>query len=186
FYRYFNTNNIWLNLCFVKEFLEKEGNILLPLILNPKRVDPRNDNSPGVFQIESAIGAAISIFPGASAVIVPKDRLIPVKKCNDLLLVESDCFVLNSEGRLVWNPNKKQQAIRIDLDSAFYGKIDRLNARFNEGIPSLLNCDALTIIGDVRFESNVAIHGTVRIENQGPAQAVINKGSVIDRDLTFF
>lgn len=186
FYRYFNTNNIWLNLLFIKQVLEKEGNILLPLILNSKTVDPRDEMSPAVFQIESAIGAAISIFPGASAVIVPKDRLIPVKKCNDLLLVMSDCFILSPEGRLVWNKNKKKGGIRIDLDPKFYAKIDQLKARFPDGAPSLSDCEELIIIGDVRFESNVTIQGSVKIENHGLQQAVIKKDTLIERNLTFY
>ncbi|MFH1102494.1 MAG: UTP--glucose-1-phosphate uridylyltransferase [Pseudomonadota bacterium] len=186
FYRYFNTNNIWINLKFLSRLLEKEGNVVLPLILNRKTLDPRDDHSPMVYQVESAVGAAISLFEGATAVIVPKSRLVPVKKCNDLFLVASDCFILNSQKRLIWNPERTTETIRIDLDPNFYGKIDLLEERINSGVPSLLNCESLTIRGDVRFEKGVTICGTVRIENRNATQAVIKEKSVVDRDLIFY
>ena len=50
--------------------------IHLPLILNPKTLDPRDKNSPSVYQIESAMGAAISLFDGATAVNVPANPIL--------------------------------------------------------------------------------------------------------------
>jgi hypothetical protein len=50
-----------------------------------------------VFQLETAMGAAIECFPGASAVVVPRTRFVPVKKCNDLLLLRSDAYVLTPD-----------------------------------------------------------------------------------------
>jgi hypothetical protein len=46
-----------------------------------------------------------------------------------------------------------------------------------------VECDALTIHGDVRFEKGVVVRGTVTITNPGPAPAVIKAGAVIERDL---
>ena len=83
------------------------------------------------------------------------------------------------------NPKTKSRAIRIDLDPQFYGKIDLFDERFSNGAPSLVDCDSLTVKGDVRFESNIAIKGKVVIENNGKAQAVIRKGSVIEKNLIF-
>jgi hypothetical protein len=46
-----------------------------------------------------------------------------------------------------------------------------------------VDCDALTIPGDVRFEGDVVIRGAVAITNSGSRPALIKTGTVIDRDL---
>ncbi|MGD8891779.1 MAG: UTP--glucose-1-phosphate uridylyltransferase, partial [Desulfobacterales bacterium] len=55
--------------------------------------------------------------------------------------------------------------------------------RFAEGIPSLIDCESLTIEGDVRFEKNVTLKGNVVIKNSGKSQMVIKQGSVIDESV---
>ncbi len=184
-YRFFNTNSIWVNLKFLKALLNRENTVHLPLILNPKTLDPRDHQSPKVFQIETAMGAAISLFKGATAVVVPKSRLVPVKKCNDILAVRSDCYVLTQNGQLIVNPLRKLEALSIDLDPSFYGKLDLLDKRFKDGIPSLIECEALTIKGDVRFGKRVTIRGNVIIENRQDVQATIEDGTIIDQNLLF-
>jgi UTP--glucose-1-phosphate uridylyltransferase len=188
-YRYFNTNSIWINLTALKDLFDTSGTIRLPLIVNPKTLDPRDKSSPPVYQIETAMGAAISLFDGATAVRVPRSRFFPVKTCNDLLAVRSDCFVYTPEDKLQVNPqrrsNHRADAIKIKLDSQYYGKIDDLDERFSQGAPSLVDCDSLTIEGDVRFEKDVKIQGSVTITNNNPTQAVIKSGTVIDQDLIF-
>ncbi|UCE54919.1 MAG: UTP--glucose-1-phosphate uridylyltransferase [Desulfobacterales bacterium] len=186
-YRYFNTNNIWINLKALKTLFDKKKTIHLPLILNPKSLDPRDKSSPPVYQIETAMGAAISLFEGATAVKVPRFRFFPVKTCNDLLAVRSDCFVYTQEENLRINPkrqaNRKPDTIIIKLDPLYYGKIDDLDDRFNQGPPSLVDCESLNIEGDVRFENDVIIKGSVLIKNSNTSQAVIKRGTVIDQDL---
>ena len=85
------------------------------------------------------------------------------------------------------NPARKatgrSEAIKIKLDSKYYGKFDVLEERFPAGAPSLRDCDALTINGDVRFEQDVVIRGTVTISNSGSRPAVIRAVTVVDRDL---
>ena len=184
-YRFFNTNNIWINLEFLKNLLEKSGTVPLPLILNPKFLDPRDDSSPEVFQVETAMGAAIALFEGATAVKVSRSRLIPVKKCNDLLAVRSDCFIFSEDYRLILNPDRRLDSIRINLDPKYYGKIDLFNERFKNGVPSLLDCESLTIEGDVFFEANVTLKGNVIIVNRNPHREILRAGSVIDRDVSF-
>jgi UTP--glucose-1-phosphate uridylyltransferase len=188
-HRYFNTNNIWINLAYLKTLMEKNNAMLLPMILNPKRLDPRIENSPPVFQVESAMGAAISLFDGTTALRVPRSRFSPVKKCDDLLAVRSDLFVLTDSGDMTLSPRRKKsgrpETIHIRLDPTFFGNIDRFNERFNAGVPSLIDCESLTIEGDVRFESPVSISGRVSIKNSSSRQAVVKKGSHIDGDLTF-
>jgi UTP--glucose-1-phosphate uridylyltransferase len=187
-FRYFNTNNIWVNLEYLQTLLNERGMIQLPMILNPKTLDPRNADSPKVFQIETAMGAAVSMFQGATAVCVQRHRFAPVKTCNDLLAVRSDCFVRTSEENIEISPARPAELnnhpVKVKLDPAFFGKIDLLEERFPDGPPSLVNCESLSVEGDVRFGGNVKIEGRVVISNPGSAQAVIAAGSRIDRDTT--
>jgi UTP--glucose-1-phosphate uridylyltransferase len=186
-YQYFNTNNIWVHLKALKTLFDQQKIIHLPLILNPKTLDPRDESSPAIYQIESAMGAAISLFEGATAIDVPRTRFYPVKTSNDLLAVRSDCFVYNIDESLRINPirfkRNKPDVTKVDLDPKYYGKIDDLEKRFRNGIPSLVDCDALTIEGDVLFEKDVRIRGSVTIKNTRPTQAIIKAGTVIDQDL---
>ncbi len=188
-YRFFNTNNIWVNLEALSTLFEKDHTLHLPMILNPKTVDFRNESSPAVYQVETAMGAAISLFDGATAVRVPRSRFFPVKSCNDLLALRSDCYVLEDNYQLHLNPERrsagKPETVKIKLDPKFYGKIDLLEQRFKEGLPSLVDCESLEIEGDVSFESDVVIQGLVSIKNTQNAAAVIKQGTIINSDLIF-
>ncbi len=181
-YGFFNTNNLWINLKFLADLIEKDKTVRLPMILNPKTLDPRDENSPVVFQVETAMGAAVSLFEGATAVKVPRTRFFPVKKCNELLSIRSDRFVFSDEKKLILALNGKSDKIKINLDPRYYGKADQFDERF-ENVPSLLECESLTIEGDVLFEKNVTIKGEVRIKNTRKSQAVIKEGTVITNDL---
>jgi UTP--glucose-1-phosphate uridylyltransferase len=188
-YRFFNTNSIWINLHSLNSLFKDDHTIQLPMILNPKNVDPRNENSPPVFQIETAMGAAISQFDGTTAVRVPRTRFFPVKSCNDLLALRSDCYVLGEKENLRINPQRvtasRPDTIRIKLDPKFYGRIDLLEKRFQEGLPSLADCESLSIEGDVYFEGHVTIKDRVSIKNSHNSPAVIKKKTVIDKDIVF-
>jgi UTP--glucose-1-phosphate uridylyltransferase len=104
------------------------------MIVNHKTVDPRDEKSPPVYQIETAMGSAISLFEGAVAVNVPRARFLPVKTCNDLLAVRSDCFVYSEREGLRINPVRestgRNETIRIRLDAKYYGNFDQMEARF--------------------------------------------------------
>ena len=184
-YGYFNTNNLWINLAGLKDFLAKTPFMKLPMILNAKTLDPRDKTSPKVYQIETAMGAAISLFEGASVVKVPRTRFYPVKTCNELLAIRSDCFILSEEGKLRINPARSSGPIKIDLDPEFFGKFDQLEERFKNGIPSLLNCGSLTVKGDVCFGKDIQITGNVKITNSLPSRVCIEDGTIIDSDLVY-
>ena len=185
YYRFFNVNSLWIDLRALNELVQAKRMIHLPMILNPKTVDPRDNRSPAVYQIETAMGAAISLFKGATAVKVPVTRFRPVKKCADLLALRSDCFVFQPDGSLVPNPDRHLGRIQVKLDPAFYTKIDDFERRFSQGVPGLLDCETLTVKGNVFFEKDVTIKGSVRLHNPNPEAAVIPAGSVIEEDVTF-
>ena len=181
---FFDTNNIWIHLEAFNNFMKRHETSQLPMICNAKTLDPRDKNSPAVYQIETAMGAAIHLFDNAIAVRVPRSRFFPVKTCNELLAIRSDCFIFSKDNRLIQNPRRKYDAITINLDPAYYGKFDLLENRCPQGVPSLLDCESLAIKGDVLFEKNVTIQGRVTIQNSRAHQVVIRAGMVIDRDLT--
>ena len=185
-YRYFNTNNIWVNLIFLKEQLEKTNNSLgVPMIINPKRIDPKDDSSPEVYQIETAMGSAISVFKNATAIRVPRTRFSPVKKCQDLLALSSDCYVMTQEGRIIQNPERRFGTIRIDLDDRYYKKVDQLKERFPHGSPSLINCTSIRIKGNVYFNREVVVKGDVNIISSSSRKVCVPQGTVINKDLIF-
>ncbi|PKQ19061.1 MAG: UTP--glucose-1-phosphate uridylyltransferase, partial [Actinobacteria bacterium HGW-Actinobacteria-8] len=96
---FFHTNNLWWDLEQLKAALTERGAVLgLPLIRNTKNVDPADKESPEVFQIETAMGAAIEVFEGATAIVVGRDRFLPVKTTNDLLVLRSDAYELQEDG----------------------------------------------------------------------------------------
>ncbi len=185
-YRYFNTNNLWLNLMFLRDKLEKtRNNLNLPVIVNPKRIDPKDDSSPQVYQIETAMGSAISVFEGAAAVQVPRERFIPVKRCRDLLALWSDCYVMTEAAHIILNPDRRLGPIEIVLDDRFYKRIDQLKKRFPYGAPSLIHCQSLRVDGNVYFGKGIVIKGDVGIVNASLSEISIPGGTVINKDLLF-
>ena len=182
-YCFFNTNNLWVNLAALKPLIAEKKSLRLPLILNAKTLDPRDAGSPPVYQVESAMGAAIALFEGAQAVQVPRTRFFPVKTCNDLLAVRSDGFRLNDNLVLEPNPDMTPPGPRITLDPRFYSKIDMFDARFPQGAPSLVQCTRLEVKGDILFEGGVTISGDITITNNNARQAVIKSNTIVDQDL---
>lgn len=183
-HRLFNTNNLWIDLNALRKLLTRSSCVLgLPMICNIKKLDPIISDSPEVYQLESAMGSAISVFDSASALEVPRTRFAPVKNCEELLLLWSDYYLLTNDYRIVRNPERKSTRLGITLDPEFYSRIDQLESRFTDGTPSLLNCDALKINGDVKFGKNVVITGNITINNKSNHQKLIPDNQVITQDL---
>lgn len=187
-YPLFNTNNIWLNLQFLHDYISKRNFVPLPMIVNHKTVDYRDNASHKVYQLESAMGAAISIFEGASAILVPRARLLAVKTCNDLLAVRSDCYKMSSNNEIYMVPERLQnfdgRQPKVDLDQRYFSKIDEFEKRFAE-IPSLLNCESLTVKGDFYFKDNVLVQGHATLINTTGKQVVIENGTVLKDETVF-
>lgn len=132
------------------------------MIVNPKTVEGID-----VIQLETAMGAAISIFDNAKAILVNRDRFTPVKKTQDLVLIWSDIYELKEDFTL----NKLSQIDHIlDLDSTYYGEIDQTQKRFAEGIPSLKECPSLTIKGDISFGKNTIFKGQINLQAFEPTK----------------
>jgi UTP--glucose-1-phosphate uridylyltransferase len=163
-YRFFNTNNLWMDLAALESRLrESDGVLPLPLIRNEKPVDPLDARSPRVIQLETAMGAAISLFAGARAIRVPALRFAPVKSCADLLAVRSDAYRLDEDFRVVPAPGGPGDQLVVDLDPEYFRRVDQLDERTPHGPPSLVDARRLIVRGDVRFGRGVRIQGEVEL-----------------------
>ena len=179
-YRFFNTNNLWLDLPALRETLRARDGVLgLPMIKNRKPVDPADSDSPEVIQLETAMGAALSVFEGARTIRVPAHRFAPVKTTNDLLVVRSDAYELAPDFRVVPAPGAHPEDTLIDLDPTCFKHIDSMEERFPEGTPSLRACRELVVRGDVSFGADVVIRGVVRVEAPEGEALQVPDGAVL-------
>jgi UDP-N-acetylglucosamine pyrophosphorylase len=166
-HRFFNTNNLWVRLDSLKKLLDASGGFVpLPVIKNAKTVDPRDKTSPKVFQLETAMGAAIECFDNSGAVIVPRSRFAPVKTTGDLLALRSDAYEVTPDWRLVLPATRKGVPPAIDLDGEHYKLVDQLDAALAGTVPSLAQCDALTVRGQVKFSPGTTFGGKVELLNE--------------------
>lgn len=163
YYKYFNTNNLWIDLKALQwSLISSDGVFLLPLIINPKKVD-----GAAVYQLETAMGAAISVFNNTRALVVPRTRFAPVKKNTDLLAIWSDAYELNDQYQIVLRRGLSAPPV-IELDEDNYGKIDQMLAKFKDGVPSLMGCKYFRLKGDISFGEDVICEGRVTIEASQP------------------
>ncbi|MCA5894763.1 UTP--glucose-1-phosphate uridylyltransferase [Isoptericola sp. NEAU-Y5] len=171
---YFHTNNLWFDLEALAAELDRTGGVLeLPLIRNAKTVDPTDPSSPEVVQIESAMGAAVAVFEGATAIEVSRARFLPVKTTSDLLLMRSDVYELTADYRLV----AQVDAPLVTL-SGVYKTIDAFDERFAAGAPSLRGAASLTVAGDWSFGADVRVEGAGALADAGEP-ATVPDGAVV-------
>jgi len=171
-FKVFNTNNIWINLIALKNRLE-QGPLELTVLVNRKNI-----GETPVVQLETAIGSALECFEGAVGLTVSRDRFLPVKKTDDLLLVRSNLFTLN-KGQLKINPQRKSQYLpKIELGE-FLQNIENFQNSLPI-IPDLVDLEELKIKGDVRFEGTACLKGKVYLE--GLKKALILPSGVVIAD----
>jgi UTP--glucose-1-phosphate uridylyltransferase len=184
-HRYFNTNTLWIRLDALHAELDRgQGLLPLPLICNEKTVDPRDKSTPKVYQLETAMGAAIECFDGAAAIEVPRSRFSPVKTTGDLLAVRSDAYVLDPEFRVVLRPERNGVPPVVKLDEQ-YKFVDQLEELVAKGVPSLARCQSLIIEGNVQFQGGVEIVGSVRFLNREATVKEVPAGVYEDREVEF-
>ncbi len=160
-HRYFNTNNLWIRLDALKQVLDDNHGVLpLPVICNSKTVDPRDASTQKVYQLETAMGAALQCFPGARAVCVPRSRFFPVKTCSDLLLLRSDAVEIDAAGGMSLAPECGGTAPVVVLDGKLYKLVESLDAL---GVPSLKHVSKLVVSRPHVFAPGEALTGEVVI-----------------------
>lgn len=179
-HKYFNTNSLWINLEALKAELEAQSGVLpLPVIINKKTVDPRNKKSQAVYQLETAMGAAIECFKGAGAICVPRSRFAPVKTTADLFTLRSDAFETTEDGRIALVAERDGNPPVVSLSDE-YKLVDSLEGL---GVPSLKKADKLTLRGAVRFADAVQIRGEVSISNEASDTRWIANGVYQDEEV---
>jgi UTP--glucose-1-phosphate uridylyltransferase len=176
-HRFFNTNSIWFDLDALAAALGSDGVIDLPLIVNRKTVDPSDPSSPAVLQLETAVGAALSAIPGARALLVPRSRFMPVKTTDDLLVLRSDAYRLEEDGRLAFTGDPSLGPPVVELDPSWYRLIGEFEDRFPAGPPSLRECRRLEVRGDVLFEGGVQVVGDVVLDSPDGERMVVAAGT---------
>ncbi len=155
----------------------KGGHFALPLIRNVKTVDPGDKSSPEVIQVETAMGAAIEVFEGATLIEVGRDRFVPVKTTNDLLVLRSDVYDIGGDFVL---DQVAGEVPFVDLDADVFKLVGEFDKRFPEGAPSLRKATKLTVEGDVTFGHGVEVIGEVTVE--GGAGKRVDAGAVLSGD----
>jgi len=165
-FKFFNTNNLWINLPAVKKVVD-DGTLDMEVIVNHKTLD----SGQSVIQLETAVGAAMKCFDGCLGINVPRSRFLPVKKTSDLLLVMSNLYHLRN-GSLEMSPFRMFPSTPlVKLGDNHFAKVKEFLKRF-QTIPDLLELDHLTVSGDVTFGRNVVLKGTVII--------IANEGNTIN------
>jgi len=180
-HQYCSTNNLWFDLQAMTEALDARGGILgLPLIRNVKHLDPADPSTPEVIQIETAMGAAIEVFEGARTIEVGRERFVPVKTTDDLLVLRSDVYDLGKDFVL----DQASDAVPyVSLDGDFYKLVGDFDKRFPDGAPSLREADSFTVAGDWTFGRGVRVVGDVALASSSAQR--VDGGVVLeeqDRD----
>jgi UTP--glucose-1-phosphate uridylyltransferase len=174
-HRYFHTNNLWFDLEALAAELDRTGGVLeLPLIRNAKTVDPTDPASPEVVQIESAMGAAVAVFEGATAIEVGRERFLPVKTTNDLLLLRSDVYELTDAYRVV--AQVPAPLVQLSKD---YKTIGAFDARFPAGAPSLRRASGLAVDGDWTFGADVVVQGDAALPAPDGGAGTVPDGATV-------
>ncbi|MDN4171606.1 UTP--glucose-1-phosphate uridylyltransferase [Nocardioides sp. SOB77] len=174
-HRFCSTNNLWFDLRAMKEALDvREGILGLPMIRNVKNVDPGDKSSPEVVQVETAMGAAIEVFEGSTLIEVGRDRFVPVKTTNDLLVLRSDVYDIGQDFVL----DQVASGIPfVDLDPEHYKLVGEFDKRFPEGAPSMREASSLRVNGDWTFCKGVSVVGDVELD--GASNGRVDAGTVL-------
>jgi UTP--glucose-1-phosphate uridylyltransferase len=172
-HKFTSTNNLWFDLVRMRDEIKRRDGILgLPLIRNVKNVDPSDSSSPEVIQIETAMGAAIEVFQDSRTIEVGRERFVPVKTTNDLLVLRSDAYDLGTDFVL---DQVSPTVPFVDLDDV-YKVVEEFDKRFPAGVPSLKEAESLVVSGDWSFGKGVQVKGSATLEG---AHGRVEAGTVL-------
>lgn len=175
-FRYFNTNNLWIDMEAIRDLI-KRGSLKIPTILNPKTI-----LGHPVIQIETAMGAAMGSFRKPAAIMVPRSRFFPVKKMKDLLILQSDVFLLNDAFQIIPNPQRDTTLPflpEVSFGGGFMADNELKNWFADPASLSLVEAESLEIKGKVFFERGVKVQGRVKVEQTGTGELRIPAGTIL-------
>ena len=175
-HKFCSTNNLWFDIDAMVATLDARGGILgLPLIKNVKHLDPADRSTPEVIQVETAMGAAIEVFEGARTIEVDRERFVPVKTTDDLLVLRSDVYDIGKDFVL---DQAGDDVPYVSLDGDFYKLVGDFDKRFPEGAPSLRSADSFRVEGDWTFGRGVKVIGDVALASKAAQR--VEGGTVLD------
>jgi len=175
-FKIFNTNNVWIDILELKKKLLSYS-LQLDVIVNKKVV-----NRHPVIQLETAIGSGINSFEGSLAVKVPRKRFLPVKKTDDLLLIQSNLFT-EEKGLLIKNPDRQFEGLPLIRLGEKFRTVESYQKRIKE-IPNILELDLLTIVGNVYFGKKVTLQGNVILICDGDELHISNNSFIENQVMT--
>ena len=151
-HRYFNTNNLWLDLQRAARRHARAGRRARAADdRQPQDRRPRRQVDARVFQLETAMGAAIGVFDGALPLRVPRQRFAPVKTTEDLLALRSDAYVLTDDARVELAPERDGRRRSSTSTTSTTSCCATSTSASPRAPPSLVECERLAVDGDVTF-----------------------------------
>lgn len=175
-FRYFNTNNLWIDMEAIRDLLQKKK-LKIPTILNPKTILGHS-----VLQIETAMGAAMGSFSRPAAISVPRSRFFPVKKMKDLLILQSDAFRLNGAFEIFPNirrPPTLPFLPDVTFSGGFMADNELRNWFSDPAALSFVEAESVKIEGNIFFEGETIFRGRVNVVHQGAGELRIPAGTVL-------
>jgi len=163
-FRYWNTNNLWVNLQAIKRLLN-ENSLQLDFVVT----NVASDSHRNQILLETPAGMAIQNF-ASEAIHVPRIRYRPVKSTSQLMLAQSNIFQFH-KGEMIMNPRREPPTVPLIKLGEEFSTVSEYSKRI-KAIPDLVELEHLTVSGDVYFGSDIMLKGTVII--------VANHGERID------
>ena len=105
---------------------------------------------------------------------VGRDRFVPVKTTNDLLVLRSDVYDLGKDFVL---DQVAEELPFVDLDGDFYKLVGEFDKRFPEGAPSMRRAASLKVAGDWTFGPGVKVVGDVELGSKSAQR--VEPGTVL-------
>ena len=155
-FQLFNTNNLWVNLKALQKKLAL--GFSLPVILNQKHIENQS-----IYQIETAMGSALDMFENSEALLVDRNRFLPIKNTSDLFLLQSDLILKDQEtGFIQKNPLYKKSLLPC---ITFPKELQTMQGyeSYVKSIPSLLHCHSLELSKPCQITHEMNFKGSVKL-----------------------
>lgn len=173
-FKVFNTNNLWVNLKALKALFQKPDPFNEMEIICNQKVEKGHR----IIQLETASGAAISLFKNTQSINVPRMRFLPVKSTSDLFVLQSDLFSLENGAFKMSKLRAFPNPPMVKL-GPYMKDVSSYMKRFG-GQTNIIDLDQLTISGDVTVGRKVVLKGTVIIVAAEGDKIDIPDGSILE------
>ncbi|CAI4064416.1 hypothetical protein SUVZ_08G0350 [Saccharomyces uvarum] len=172
-----NTNNIWINLRKLKNLIESDS-LNLPICSSETKMIIHNSPLMEILHLQTNLGDCIDFFSNSQIIKVPRNRFLPLATCEDLFLLNSNLYDLDTSGSLNLYPLRFELLPSIKLGDEFANY-----ETFKIGIPdipNILELDHLTVMGNVFFGYKIILRGTVVIICDEDDVIIIPDGSILE------